>query len=49
MLSFLKKIMLIFFISFSLLLPLSDKNLTLNDIEKRGYLDYLDKLNSANG
>ena len=46
MLSFLKKIMLFLFISFSLLL--SDKNLTLNDIKNLGYLDHLDKLNSAN-
>jgi hypothetical protein len=48
MLSFLKKIMLILFISFSLLLSLPDKNLTLNDIKNLGYLDHLDKLNSAN-
>jgi hypothetical protein len=29
-------------------LSLSDKNLTLNDIKNLGYLDHLDKLNSAN-
>jgi hypothetical protein len=45
MVSLLKKIIIcimIFFVS------VSAQNLTLNDIEKRGYLDNLDKLNSAN-
>jgi hypothetical protein len=45
MMPLLKKIIIcimIFFVS------VSSQNLTLNDIEKRGYLDNLDKLNSAN-
>jgi hypothetical protein len=43
--SLLKKIIICIMI---FLVSISSQNLTLNDIEKRGYLDNLDKLNSAN-
>lgn len=45
MVSLLKKIIICITI---FLVSISSQNLTLNDIEKRGYLDNLDKLNSAN-